>query len=101
MKRNEILEAARKCVCEDREEQYGTPEDNFGVIASMWEAYLRTGKCVSRPCDIEIQADDVAMMMALVKMARIITAPQPLTPSPDSFVDLCGYAALAGEILTE
>ncbi len=32
-------------------------------------------------------------MMALLKMARIATG-----SSPDSFVDLAGYAACAGEI---
>ena len=29
MKRAEILEAARVCVCGEREQDYGTPENNF------------------------------------------------------------------------
>lgn len=36
------------------------------------------------------------MMMALLKVARIYTG----TGTEDSFVDLAGYAACAGEIVT-
>lgn len=39
MKCSEILEKARQCVCEDRDRQYGHPEDNFGKIAELWSAY--------------------------------------------------------------
>lgn len=39
---------------------------------------------------------DVAMMLALLKVARIKTGVKG-----DSFVDLAGYAACAGEIATE
>lgn len=40
MNREEILKAAAKCVCGDREQDYGSPEDNFRTIASMWNSYL-------------------------------------------------------------
>lgn len=43
-----------------------------------------------------ISAKDVAVMMSLLKIARIATG-----SSPDSFVDLAGYAACAGEIATQ
>ncbi len=33
MTRSEILDAAHKCVCGDREEDYGSPEKNFQTIA--------------------------------------------------------------------
>lgn len=39
---------------------------------------------------------DVAMMMALLKVARIKAGDKA-----DSFIDLAGYAACAGEIVTE
>ena len=39
---------------------------------------------------------DVAMMMALLKVARINAGDKA-----DSFIDLAGYAACAGEIVTE
>lgn len=43
-----------------------------------------------------ITAKDVAAMMGLLKVARIATG-----SSPDSFVDLAGYAACADEIATK
>ena len=43
-----------------------------------------------------ITAKDAGTMLALLKVARIATG-----SSPDSFIDLAGYAACAGEIVTE
>ena len=41
MERKEILEQAIKAVCTDRDGQYGSPENNFKVIAEFWTDYLR------------------------------------------------------------
>lgn len=41
MNRSEILDEAKKCVCGQRQQDYGTPEDNFTTIGYMWSAYLR------------------------------------------------------------
>lgn len=71
-----------------RERDYGPPEDNFLRIADLWTAYVG-GQIIFEPVD-------VAMMMALLKIARIKTG----TGIADSFIDLAGYAALAGEIAT-
>jgi hypothetical protein len=93
MTREEVLDKAKECVCTDREGQYGRPEDNFSLIAMFWNAYLE-----SRHTEIEyssvIEADDVAVMMALLKIARIATG----KPKTDNWVDLCGYAACGAEI---
>lgn len=86
MTRSEILEKARQCVCEDQDRQYGHPEDNFGKIAELWGAYRGE----------YFPVKDVAMMMALVKIARIYAG-----ESIDSYVDLAGYAACGGELATE
>ena len=88
--REGILDAAKKCVCTDREGQYGSPEDNFGLIAKLWSEYLRavTGE------DVGVNAYDVAVMMCLLKIARIATG----EPKADSWIDLAGYAACGGEI---
>ena len=94
MTRPEILKKAEKCVCDEREGEYGTPERNFETIARLWNIYL----CSAVPGFDEhngINAKDVGIMMALLKIARIATG-----NSPDSFVDLAGYAACAGEIAT-
>ena len=79
-KREWCLDEAKRNVCEDRNKQYGSPEDNFDKIAKYWSVYLGD----------EISSVDVAMMMCLFKMARITGSSYEST---DSFVDLAGYAA--------
>jgi hypothetical protein len=98
MNRAEILEAARVCVCGEREQDYGKPEDNFSTIGLLWGVYLRAAHPeLAKVMGVNrIDAKDVAAMMALLKVARIATG-----SSPDSFVDLAGYAACAGEIATK
>lgn len=70
MNRPEILDTAKACVCGQREQDYGTPEDNFRLIASLWEPYLKA-RCVSGEAEVCIRPEDVATMMALLKIARI------------------------------
>lgn len=94
MTRSEILEAARSCVCGQREQEYGSPENNFATIAGLWVVYLRAA--FPQLIIPEISPKDVAVMMALLKAARIATG-----SSPDSFVDLAGYAACAGEVAAD
>ena len=98
MKRSEILEAARCCVCGEREQDYGTPENNFETIGLLWGVYLRAAHPeFAKVMPINgITAKDAGTMLALLKVARIATG-----SSPDSFIDLAGYAACAGEIVTE
>lgn len=94
--RAEILDAAKKIVTGDREKQYGSPEDNFAVIARFWEVYL-SERCVSGGAEVTLNPDDVAMLMALMKVARIMTG----TFKGDSYIDACGYLACAAEIAEE
>jgi hypothetical protein len=82
--RETILDKAKTCVCGQRADDYGTPEDNFTIIADLWSTY--TGH--------KLTAVDVSMMMSILKIARIKTG----TATEDSFVDLAGYAACGGEI---
>lgn len=93
--RKEILEAAMRCVCGDRERDYGTPERNFELIGELWTTYLKA-KCVSPEADVCINGEDVATLMCLFKIARIATG----RGKTDSFIDLLGYAACAGELAT-
>lgn len=39
MKRADILHTAEKCVCGQREQDYGSPENNFQTIADFWSVY--------------------------------------------------------------
>ena len=89
-----VLEKARACVCGEREEDYGSPEDSFGCIAELWETYLRAA-CVSPDAIVTVTAADVAMLMALLKIARVGTS--CVGGTADSFVDLAGYAACGAE----
>ena len=82
--RAEILHKAEEQICGHREQDYGSPENNFAFIAKLWTDWL----------DFPVTAFDVAMMMCLLKIARIRQG----GGSGDSFVDLCGYGACAGEI---
>lgn len=95
MKRAEVLDEAKKCVCGQREQDYGSPEDNFSTIGYLWSAYLRAAHPNLNIALNEVTPKDVAVMMSLLKVARIATG-----SSPDSFIDLAGYAACAGEIAT-
>ena len=90
MNREEFLDSAKKCVCNDRESQYGNPEDNFSLIADLWNIYLH-GKYQH---EATINAADVAVLMALLKIARLATGKF----KEDSYVDCIGYMACAGEI---
>ena len=85
--RQEILDKAKDCVCGQRQQDYGNPEDNFAMIARLWTDYYNDE-------DVNFTSKDVAMMMALLKVARIRTG----KGTRDSYVDLAGYAACAGEI---
>ena len=84
MNRPEILDKAKACVCGDREQDYGSPESNFGKIAKFWTDYL----------GYEITSVDVAAMLALLKIARIASG----HAKEDNWVDLAGYAACGGEL---
>ena len=83
MHRDKYLEQANNLINGQRQEDYGTALENHNRIASLWAVYI--GK--------EFTPVDVAMMMLLVKVARTMERPKD-----DSFVDICGYAALAGEM---
>ena len=58
--------------------------DSHNNIARLWSAYL----------NIKIEAHDVALMMALLKMARTKLG----EVSKDTYIDMSAYSAIAGEI---
>lgn len=82
--RKTILDAATTCVCKERNDQYGEPEDCFQDIANLWAAYK----------GVDFDPFDVAMMMSLLKVARAKANPQ----HTDNYIDLCGYGSIAGEL---
>lgn len=84
MTRKECLDKAAECVLKDRNNQYGGPEDSFNIIANFWSVYL--GR--------KIYPVDVAMMMSLLKIARI----KGNKCYGDGYIDLAGYAACGAEL---
>ena len=84
MNRTEILNKANEIICKDRQATHGEAEDSFSDIANLWSAYLHR----------EINPKDVAMMMVMLKIVRYKKNPTHL----DNAIDLCGYAAIAGEL---
>jgi|TARA_R110000744_G_scaffold226682_1_gene345057 hypothetical protein len=85
MKRDEILATAGELINGSRAKDYGDAYLNHMRIADFWNNYLDH--------DIKMSPTDVAVMMMLVKIARLMNEYKE-----DSFVDICGYAALAGEM---
>lgn len=82
MNRKQILEEAIRIVCGGR--NYGTPEDNFGVVAQLWSVYI----------DAPVSAEDVSAMQIMLKLARVKTG----VAKDDNWIDIAGYAACGGEI---
>jgi hypothetical protein len=86
------LDEAKEIVTHDRNKQYGKPEDSFATISEIWNAQLEAfGFCRSEP----LRAGEAAQMMCGLKLARAATA---VNPKVDTYVDLAGYAACAGEL---
>jgi hypothetical protein len=79
-----VLQEAHKIIYGDREKTYGHPDKNLRTISKMWNAYI------SATNERELNAKDVAVLMILLKTARLANDPN----NRDSIVDICGYAAL-------
>ena len=87
VKRKDVLDEAERAVNGNREEDYGSPEQNFETIAKLWSIYL----------DKDIDPQDVAAMMILLKISRIKNGPG----KDDNWVDVAGYASCGGELAPE
>ena len=82
--RGHVLLRAIEVINGERQQQYGNPEDTFEAIAALWGWWL---------CDKmrdEITAQDVAMMMCLMKIGREKNG----AGKADNIVDACGYLGL-------
>jgi len=89
--RVKTLETAISLTSGDRNKAYGPPINNLTDCAELWNTYIRakqraTGK-------LELDAEDVAWMMVLVKMTRSFQRGY----HPDNYTDASAYSAIAGE----
>ena len=85
MKASDYLNEAR-AIIEDRGMDYGHPSDNMQRTARLWSAYL----------EMPISDYQVAMCLALVKIARSME-----TAKVDNFIDGAAYFAISGQLATE
>ena len=83
--RSTVLDNAKEYVTKDRASTHGDMEDNFKITAEYWSLHL----------GVKVDAIDVAVMMNLLKVARIKSNPK----HPDNWIDACGYMACGGEIV--
>ena len=78
-----VLRTAEEYVTKDREAEHGGMEDNFQCIADYWSTHLSH----------DVTGSDVAVMMTLLKLARI----KNNTAKLDNWIDGCGYLACGAE----
>jgi|TARA_R110002020_G_scaffold98995_1_gene235253 hypothetical protein len=83
MKREEILKEAEGLVNGPRAKDYGDADVNHMRIARLWSVILEK----------EVTVEQVYLCLVQLKVSRLIENPY----HTDSWVDICGYAALAGE----
>ena len=88
MGRAAVLDTAKHYVTKDRAADHGDMEDNFLTIAAYWNTHLGIHS---------IGPQDVAVMMTLLKLARIKQNEKHL----DNWIDACGYMACGGEIVSK
>lgn len=96
--REHLLAVASKLTLGERNKAYGEPHANHTQIARLWNAYLRARAEHEGVDCATIDAEDVAICMVLLKVAR--AAQRQMQPDPvnfDTFVDMVAYAAIAGE----
>lgn len=93
MRSADVLAEASKLVGGDRQKTHGDKLTNHQNIARLWSAYLLNRL---HP-DAELSPLDVALMMALLKISRT----QLGDHNPDDYIDLAGYAGVAGEISSQ
>ena len=89
--KEEILKKAKELITGDRNETHGDAFQNHAEIAEFWNIFLDKKL---QPMS-SITAEDVALMMVLLKISRNT---QGKKNNMDNFIDMCGYAAIAGEI---
>ena len=87
-KRNadKLLSEAKAIINGPRQDDYGSAYDSFKAVSEMWSAFM----------GVPIAPHQVAIMLALLKAARLRNGPHR-----DSFLDASAYFALAYEVAEE
>jgi len=85
-----ILDQTKKLLSGDRQLKHGDKVINHENISRLWTGYIQN----KTKLNIVILPEDVAYMMALLKIART----QEGQVNEDDDVDGCGYIAIGSEI---
>jgi len=104
--RGQILQEALETINGKRQDQYGDPEDSFELIADYWDVYItekidqlmKSGSSLEGIINFDfiLTPKDVAMMMALLKIAR-----ESHQHKRDNLRDAAGYLGIAGDMEEE
>tara|TARA_R110000868_G_scaffold226520_4_gene479123 strand:+ start:452 stop:712 length:261 start_codon:yes stop_codon:yes gene_type:complete len=86
MNRVELLDFTSGLISGARQADYGSPAEHFAAVAAVWSVLL------GHP----VTPVQVPLLMAALKLVRASHNHTHL----DNWIDLAGYAALAGEIST-
>ena len=87
-----LLTDAAAIVGGSRQQTHGSKERSLSSIAKLWSTFLHIRGVL--PSDLNITPNDVAILMVLLKVSRQATGDKNL----DHFIDMAGYAGLAGEM---
>lgn len=79
-----ILLEAYEITGGDRQNDYGTPEENWGRISRI----------ASAMCEMDLSPEVCTKVLIACKLARMITSPK----KRDNYVDLAGYAHVLWEV---
>lgn len=86
--RKMLLGVVEKCICGGRADAKGKPENTTEVIREFWNTYLEARRGKGR-----LDTNDVAAMMVLLKIARVVTGYGGI----DSWIDAAGYAIIGAD----
>lgn len=89
--RARVLQTAESLVNGDRNVQYGDPIDDFRRTAALLETYLKG--IFDKYGSVHIEPHDVAILMILLKVSRIVWSPG----KEDHWIDVAGYAACGAD----
>ena len=91
MNRKDILERASDLINGDRDRQHGDVHETAENMAALLSALLH------RKLTGPVTPVEALQAMTMVKVARTMNG----QVNEDDYVDMAGYAALAGELATE
>lgn len=84
-----ILNEAADLIVGQRQQDYGTPEENFTRMADLVNIHIAMNLATNTP----LSPRQISEIMILLKLSRTINS-----PTHDSYVDIAGYAGIAGEL---